>query len=156
MIKRLEDEIKQRSFKSQQEKVLVNLIYTYNFFEHKFEELLKQFDITPQQYNILRILKGQYPNSISLNEIKNRMLDRNSDVSRIVERMRKKTLLTRTTNPKNRRAVEIKITSKGIELLNSIEPYLKKYHDMLSHMSENELKNLNELLDKLRSTTFNQ
>lgn len=147
---RLEDEIKQKQFKSLEEKTLVNILFTYNFFQSAFENILKPFDITSQQYNILRILKGQYPNSITLNEIKNRMLDRNSDVSRIVERMRKKNLLTRKINPKNRRAVEIVITSKGIELLKNIEPHLKKYHQNIQHLSEQELQTLNNLLDKLR------
>ncbi|GAB4455784.1 MAG: MarR family transcriptional regulator [Bacteroidia bacterium] len=147
---RLEDEIKQKQFKSLEEKTLVNILFTYNFFQSAFENILKPFDITSQQYNILRILKGQYPNSITLNEIKNRMLDRNSDVSRIVERMRKKNLLTRKINPKNRRAVEIVITSKGIELLKNIEPHLKRYHQNIQHLSEQELQTLNNLLDKLR------
>lgn len=147
---RLEDEIKQKQFKSLEEKTLVNIIFTYNFFQSAFEDILKPFDITSQQYNILRILKGQYPNSITLNELKSRMLDRNSDVSRIVERMRKKNLLTRKINPKNRRAVEIVITSKGIELLKNIEPHLKKYHQNIQHLSEQELQTLNNLLDKLR------
>lgn len=147
---KLEDEIKQKKFNSEEEKLLVNLIFTYNFFQYKFDDLLKTFDITPQQYNILRILKGQYPSAITLNEIKNRMLDKNSDVSRIVERMRKKNLLTRKINPENRRAVEILITKNGLETLKQIEPHLKKYHQLVSHLSKNELEKLNELLDKLR------
>ncbi len=154
-MKRLEDEIKQKSFKSEKEKVLVNLIFTYNYFQQTFEALMKPFQITPQQYNILRILKGQYPNAISLKEIKNRMLDKNSDVSRVVERMRKKNILTRTINPNNRRAVEIKITQQGITLLEKIAPQLENYHNTLVQLNNKELKLLNQLLDKLRNTTSN-
>ncbi len=154
-MKRLEDEIKQKTFKSEKEKVLVNLIFTYNYFQHTFESLMNPFKITPQQYNILRILKGQYPNAISLKEIKNRMLDKNSDVSRVVERMRKKNILTRTTNPNNRRAVEIKITQQGITLLEKIAPQLENYHNTLVQLNDKELKLLNQLLDKLRNTTSN-
>jgi DNA-binding MarR family transcriptional regulator len=150
-MKRLEDEIQQKQFQSEQEKVLVNIIFTYNYFQQKFDELLKPFGITPQQYNILRILKGQYPNSITLNNIKSRMLDKNSDVSRIVERMRKKNLLTRKINPSNRREVSISITSQGIELLKKINPFLKKYHNSIAHMPDDELIALNNLLDKLRN-----
>ncbi|GAB4205962.1 MAG: MarR family transcriptional regulator [Bacteroidia bacterium] len=150
-MKRLEDEIQQKQFQSEQEKVLVNLIFTYNYFQQKFDELLKPFGITPQQYNILRILKGQYPNSITLNNIKSRMLDKNSDVSRIVERMRKKNLLTRKINPANRREVGISITPQGMELLKKISPFLKKYHNSIAHMSDDELATLNNLLDKLRN-----
>ncbi|MCX7729169.1 MAG: MarR family transcriptional regulator [Bacteroidia bacterium] len=151
-MRRLEDEIQQKKFQSEEEKIFVNLIFTYNYFQSKLEELLKQFDITPQQYNILRILKGQHPNSITLNDIKNRMLDRNSDVSRIVERMRKKNLLSRKINPNNRRAVEISITQNGLELLKRISPHLKKYHQSISHLSDYEMKKINELLDKLRNS----
>jgi len=151
MTKRLEDEIKQKKFSSEIEKVLVNLIYTYNHFQYKLEKIFKEFKITSQQYNILRILKGQYPNSISLVEIKNRMLDKNSDVSRIVERMRQKKLLTRKINPKNRREVEICITQKGLDLLEEIQPHLIKFHSSITHMSIQELQTINELLDKLRN-----
>lgn len=154
-MKRLEDEIKQKTFKSEKEKVLVNLIFTYNYFQHTFELLMQPFKITPQQYNILRILKGQYPNAISLKEIKSRMLDKNSDVSRVVERMRKKNILTRTINPNNRRAVEIKITQQGITLLEKIAPQLENYHNTLVQLNDKELKLLNQLLDKLRNTTSN-
>lgn len=150
-MKRLEDEIQQKQFQSEQEKVLVNLIFTYNYFQQKFDELLKPFGITPQQYNILRILKGQYPNSITLNNIKSRMLDKNSDVSRIVERMRKKNLLTRKINPANRREVGISITPQGMELLKKINPLMKQYHNRIAHMSDDELVALNNLLDKLRN-----
>lgn len=150
-MKKLEDELQQRQFMSLREKTLVNLIFTFNFFQHKLEEMMRYFGITPQQYNILRILKGQYPNAITLNDIKNRMLDRNSDVSRIVERMRKKNILTRKINPNNRRAVEISITQEGIELLKKIEPYLNKYHNSISHLSDSELETINNLLDKMRN-----
>ncbi len=151
-MKRLEEEIHQKKFSSEQEKVLVNIIFTHNYFLYRLEEVFKSFDVTLQQYNILRILKGQYPNPICLNEIKNRMLDRNSDVSRIVERMHKKLLLTRKINKKNRRSVEVVITEHGIDKLKFIEPYLKEFFtNSLSHLSKSELKQLNELLDKLRS-----
>lgn len=155
-MKRLEDEIKQKKFATEEEKVFVNLIYTYNFFQNKFEELMKQFDLTSQQYNILRILKGQFPKAITLNDIKSRILDKNSDVSRIVERMRKKKLLTRKINPNNRRSVEIILTQNGIVKLKEIEPYLKKYHPLISHLSKQELEKLNELLDKLRYNQKNK
>ncbi len=157
MYKKIEDEIKQKKqFSSKVEKLLVNLIFTHNYFQHKFEEILKAFQITSQQYNILRILRGEHPNSITLNEIKNRILDRNSDASRIVERMRKKLLLTRKINMKNRRSVEISITQKGLNLLKQIEPHLKKYHNSIHSLSNDELKNMNTLLDKLRNNPNNK
>jgi DNA-binding MarR family transcriptional regulator len=151
MAKRLEDEIKQKKFSSEAEKVLVNIIYTYNHFQYNLEKIFKEFKITSQQYNVLRILKGQYPKGITLIEIKNRMLDKNSDVSRIVERMRQKKLLTRKINPKNRREVEICLTQKGLDLLEEIQPHLIKFHSSINHMNNQELQTINELLDKLRN-----
>lgn len=149
-MKKLEDEIKQKKFDSQSEKFFVNLIYTYNFFQTHFENILKPFDITSQQYNILRILRGQYPHAIQLNEIKNRMLDKNSDVSRLVERLRKKNLLNRNINPNNRRAVEISITTQGLDILKNIEPHLHAFHKKINHLTDHELENINHALDKIR------
>ncbi len=153
---RLEDEIKQSKFHSESEKLLVNIIFTHNYLQAKFELMFKKFGITAQQYNILRILKGQYPKNISLIDIKNRMLDKNSDVSRIIERMRKKNLVTRKICPTNRRAVEISITQKGLDLLSQINPHLLKHHQIVEHLSKEEIKTLNDLLDKIRTLPQNK
>lgn len=153
---RIEDEIKQSKFNSEEEKLLVNIIFTHNYLQSQFEQMLKKYNITPQQYNILRILKGQYPKSISLGSIKDRMLDKNSDASRIIERMRKKNLVKRKICPTNRRAVEICITQNGIDLLNQIQPDLIKYHQTISHLKKEEMEILNNLLDKIRTYTKNK
>lgn len=148
---KIEEEIQQSKFTSEEEKLIVNIIFTHNFLQSQLEQLLKKYNLTPQQYNILRILKGQYPKSISLANVKERMLDRNSDASRIIERMRKKNLLTRKICPTNRRAVEICITQKGIEVLNEIHPQITQYHHIVGHLSKEEIQTLNNLLDKIRN-----
>ena len=86
-MKRIEEEIRQKKFTSSQQKAVVNLIFTSNWLQNKQHDFFKFFGITGQQFNILRILKGQYPDSISGTEIKSRMLDRNSDVSRLLDRL---------------------------------------------------------------------
>lgn len=147
---RLEDEIKQtKPFQDEFQKVEVNLIYTYHWLQARVEERLSGADITLQQYNILRILRGQYPNPATIMLLKERMLDRQCDASRLVERLVQKSLVSRTLCPNDRRKVDVFITQKGLDLLKMIdqrESFLKKH----ATLSESELKTLNALLDKLR------
>ncbi len=147
---RLEDEIKQtKPFQDEFQKVEVNLIYTYHWLQARVEERLNGIDITLQQYNILRILRGQYPNPATIVLLKERMLDRECDASRLVDRLVQKSLVSRTLCPKDRRKVDVLITQKGLDLLKLIdqrESFLKQH----ATLSEAEAKTLNALLDKLR------
>src|SRR5687767_7933052 len=120
-MKKIEEEIKQKKFKSARHKAVINLIYTANWLQAKHQSFFKEFGITGQQFNILRILKGQFPQSISATEIKSRMLDRNSDVSRLLDRLEAKNLITKKTCPVDKRASDIFIAEAGLELLKSIE-----------------------------------
>jgi DNA-binding MarR family transcriptional regulator len=147
---KLEDEIQQKKFKSIEQKLLLNLIYTTNWLTSKQDSLFKDSGITVQQYNVLRILRGQYPNPCSIKLIKERMLDRMSDTSRIVDKLFAKKLLERKECPNDRRSVDIIITEQGLELLKSLD-----YIDDLSKqntksLNAKEINILNELLDKLR------
>src|SRR5688572_24103119 len=119
-MKKIEEEIRQKKFKNAQQKAVINLIYTAHWLQNKQHDFFKDFGITGQQFNILRILKGQYPQSISATEIKARMLDRNSDVSRLLDRLELKNLITKKTCPVDKRASDVFITDQGIELLKSI------------------------------------
>ena len=96
---KLEEEIQQQKFKSPMQKALLNIIYTANWLQNKQVAYFKTFGITPTQFNILRILRGQHPNSISATEIKSRMLDKNSDVSRLLDRLTAKNLVAKQTCP---------------------------------------------------------
>src|SRR4051812_23290965 len=116
----IEEEIQQKKFKSAHEKALINLIYTANWIQSKHQDFFKVYGITGQQFNILRILKGQHPKSISGTEIKSRMLDRNSDVSRLLDRLDVKKFITKTTCPTDKRASDVSITKEGIDLLKTI------------------------------------
>lgn len=149
-MKRIEDEIKQKKFTSMQQKAVLNLIYTSNWLQNKQQEFFKTFGITGQQFNILRILRGQHPKSISGTEIKNRMLDRNSDVSRLLDRLDAKHLITRKTCPNDKRASDVTINEKGLALLNEISK-TEKQDDALA-LSDREAALLSELLDKARSS----
>lgn len=148
-MKRIEDEIQQQTFTSIQQKVVVNLIYTSHWLENKQQEFFKTFGITGQQFNILRILKGHYPKSISGTEIKSRMLDRNSDVSRLLDRLDSKNLITKKTCPHDKRATDVFITEQGIALLKEIDKFQK--YDRLLSLSSEEANLLSDLLDKSRA-----
>jgi len=148
---KLEDEIKQRTpFKSVYQKVAVNLFFTTNFVTQKHKELLKPFMITLQQYNVLRILRGQHPNPVSTSEIRMRMLDKMSDVSRIVDRLLKKEWVERKTCKADKRLVDVKISEKGLDLLQEIELVHATLDNELSNLTETEANLLSDLLDKLR------
>jgi DNA-binding MarR family transcriptional regulator len=147
---KLEEEIQQQKFRSEKHKAALNIYYTNCFIISKFETLLKEFELTSQQYNILRILRGQKGNTITIGEIKNRMLDKNSDVSRIVERLRVKKLLERKICPNDRRQMDVKITSRGLDLLAKMDSIDQQSDKILSSLSEKEAKQLNALLDKIR------
>jgi DNA-binding MarR family transcriptional regulator len=147
---RLEDEIQQKNFKSDQQKAVINLLYTSGFLVNLFNNTAKVFDITRQQYNVLRILRGQHPKSASINLIKDRMLDKMSDASRIVERLRIKNLVVRKISDNDKRSVDISITEKGLKLLSNMEPSIDTIDNIFNNFSDQELKSFNEMLDKMR------
>ncbi len=149
---RLEKEIKQSSFRNEYHKLAVNLIFSHSWLMAKINNLLKKFDITPQQFNILRILRGQYPSSSTVTLLRERMLDKMSDASRLVDRLCKKKLVERRVCENDRRKVDVYITKKGLNLLKYLDKYIIRIDDVLmKNLSEDEAKKLNKLLDKMRT-----
>jgi DNA-binding MarR family transcriptional regulator len=147
---KLEDEIQQKKFKSEHQKLAVNLLYTSNWLNGHYSSFFKDSDITTQQYNVLRILRGQYPNPCNIKLIKERMLDRMSDASRIVDKLKQKKLLERKECPNDRRNVDIVITEAGLKLLESLDTIDEEFNEIFKTLSPSEMKSLNALLDKLR------
>lgn len=148
---KIEEAIKQtKKFRSEHERVAVNLTYTYYWLSGIMADYLKEFGLTTQQYNILRILRGQHPNPASINLLKDRMLDKNSDVSRIIDRMVAKELVDRKTCPDDRRAVNILLTEKGFEILRQADEKRDQTDSHLQALSLEDAEQLNNLLDKLR------
>lgn len=133
------------------QKTSLNLILTGRWIFNLHNEHFKTFGITIQKYNILRILRGQYPNSTTIKYVREQMIDKMSDASRLVEKLRIKGLVTRELNTDSRRKVDVMITPKGLDLLIFIE---KKggntLENLLSNLRQNEIEQLNALLDKLR------
>jgi DNA-binding MarR family transcriptional regulator len=147
---KLEDEIKQSKFKDEYHKLAVNIFYTYGWLMNNNASLLKTYGLTPAQYNILRILRGQHPRAASINLLKERMLDKMSDASRLVERLRSKGLLERSQCSKDRRQVDVVITEAGLDLLAILDTEENKIEEILKTLSPEEADTVNNLLDKLR------
>jgi DNA-binding MarR family transcriptional regulator len=146
----IEDKIKQTKFRNEHHRLLANLFYQYNGLINEQQKLLKPFGLSLQQHNLLSILRGQYPNAASIHLIKERMLDQNSDVSRLVDRLLTKNLLSRKTCPKDRRQVDVIITEDGLNLLKKIDAHAPQIDALVSGLSTEEAATMNNLLDKIR------
>jgi DNA-binding MarR family transcriptional regulator len=149
----LEQDIQQKTFRSEYHKALLNVIYTHNVIINDINGFFKHYDITRQQYNVLRILRGQFPEPATVQLIRDRMLDKMSDASRIVERLRVKELVDRTLSTEDKRTVRITITDKGIGLLELMETCIEDLEKGIRNLTEGEAQQLNELLDKIRNRT---
>lgn len=147
---KLEEEISQKHFRNEYHKAAVNMVYTFNWLNGHNVSFFKPLGITPQQFNILRILRGQYPHPATIKLIKERMLDKMSDASRIVEKLRVKGLVERNICSHDRRNVDVCITQKGLDLLEQVDKLDNEIDSKLSSLNEEEITQLNILLDKLR------
>lgn len=146
----LEEAIKQASFANNSMKLLLNILYTQSKLASYSITILKPFDISPQQFNILRILRGQKDQAVSLHDISERMIDRNSNTSRLVEKLRHKGLVVRELCPADRRRAEIRITDEGLALVAKASEVMEtKMVETLSILSDSETDQVNQLLDKL-------
>jgi DNA-binding MarR family transcriptional regulator len=143
-------EINSNKFENNHQKSIVNLIYTYGWITNLLKQQLNRYDITLQQYNVLRILRGQRPNPATINLIKERMLDKMSDASRIVDRLVQKELVDRTVNTNDRRAVDILITNKGIDILSKLDAELLFDQIINEDFNNTDAGILSDLLDKMR------
>ena len=149
MFMKLEDEIKQPSFLSNNHKASLNVLFTANWLLNKYEDIVKPYGITVQKFNVLRILRGQNPKAISASEIKSRMLDKNSDISRILDRLSLKGFIAKEQNKYDKRASDVTITQKGMELL-EIMTKEQANLDAINSLSDEESARLSDLLDSFR------
>lgn len=149
----IEKDIKQQKpFKSPYQKLVVNILFTNNWMNSDHMNILKPFDLTAQQYNVLRILRGQYPNPITVNGIIDRMLDKMSNASRLVDKLLVKEFATRCDNKDDRRACDVRITQKGLEVLEEIDVLQENWETSFSNLTPEEAETLSDLLDKLRGS----
>lgn len=148
-MKSIEEAIQSR-FRNEKHKAIVNLLYTSKYIESKIENFIKPYQLTHQQYNILRIVRGAAGKPVSLKYIKERMLDKMPDASRIVDKLYQKALLKRVECAQDRRSVDITITEKGLQLLAQMDENAEEMDNLLSGFDEKQLQTLNHLLNLVR------
>lgn len=130
---------------------MVNLIFTSSQLLNRISDVTENYGITRQQYNVLRILRGRFPGAASVNEIKDRMLDRMSDCSRLVDRLSAKGLIQKSLCPTDKRSVDITISNEGLDLLERMEPAVATVEDIFTNFTQSEVNRFNEMLDRLRN-----
>jgi len=147
---KLEKAIKQDKFSSPYQKLIVNLAYTNSYVTSLLADTLKPFDLSMQQFNVLRILRGQHPKPVSVNNITERMIDRMSNASRLVEKLRKKGLVDRSVCEHDRRQVDVFITEAGLETLSQLDEGMPEVWDKFKHLDPKNVSKFNDFLDQLR------
>lgn len=144
------NDIHQQKFNSEYQKSVINIIYTYNWLREKLQDIFDREDLTMQQFNILRILRGNAA-PLSTLQIRERMLDKMSDTSRIVDRLIAKGLVKKIINKTDKRLVDVSISEKGKKLLQKTDAFESEIAQLIGNLSESEAKTLNKLLDKIRA-----
>jgi len=139
-----------KPFASIEEELLVSLLRTTDLLQEQFEQMIRPFNISMTQYNVLRILRGAEPDGRTCGEIGERMIAREPDVTRLLERMEKAGLIKRTRDSSDRRVVLTRITSCGLKLLEEMEPKLRKIDGLLKPMGERKIEAMLGLLDEVR------
>ncbi|MEY3208307.1 MAG: hypothetical protein RL064_338 [Bacteroidota bacterium] len=150
----IEKEIQQTNFRNEFQKLAINLLYTANWLNERISRMLLKEEITQQQYNILRILRGS-DHPLSTLQIRERMLDKMSDTSRIVDRLICKELVQKNACQSDKRLVDIILTEKGLKLVNKLDSLDVQLDALLSGLDENEAAMTNQILDKLRAHNNN-
>ncbi len=153
VIMKIEDVIKSTVKIDDAKKVILNIMYTQSVIGEKFAEILKPHDLSGEQYNVLRILRGQRGVPANMCVIQERMIAKNSNTTRLIDKLLLKDLVTREVCPGNRRKIEVKITQKGLDLLSELDPKVIEHEQFFSkNLSFDELTQLNNLLEKYRNT----
>lgn len=148
----LEKDIQQAKFRNPHQKAAINIIYTLSWMREKTKTIFEAEDITLQQFNILRILRGSFPQPLSTLQIRERMIEKMSDTSRIVDRLIAKGLVKKLTCKNDRRLVDVIISDKGKKLLERLDAKQDEMDGVLGNLSEKDANILSDLLDKIRET----
>ena len=148
----IEQDVQQTKFKNEHQKASINLLYTVSCLTNRHHQVLKTFGLTGPQFNIMRILRGQHPKATTVNDLIDRMIDKASNASRIVEKLRAKKLVERSVCANDRRAVDVSITDLGLELLKKIDVIEHEFFFGSKTLTEEEAQLFNSLLDKGRAS----
>lgn len=147
----IEEAIQQKTFKDPYSKAVINILYTNSYIVTRQSKLFKPYDISPEQYNVLRILRGRHPDPTTVSSIQERMLNKMSNASRLVEKLKLKALVDRKECASDRRQVDVTITEKGLHLLCLLEEEIDQFNKQILSLEPGEVETLNHLLDKLRN-----
>lgn len=148
----LKEDIQAKGFHSEQEKSFVNLIYTAALFEANFNKFIKPFGLSSQQYNVLRILRGQFPNSMSSGDLHSRMIHKMSNASRLVDKLVEKGYVIRVVNANDKRNILVSITDLGLRFVTDLDKEVAAFQKTFIDLPSSKLKDLNLILDELRSS----
>jgi DNA-binding MarR family transcriptional regulator len=146
-----EEILQSRAFATMEEELLVSLLRTTDVLHERFEQIIRPFNISMTQYNVLRILRGAEPTGRTCGEIGERMIAREPDVTRLLERMEKAGLIRRSRDSEDRRVVVTRITDAGLKLLDELEPKMREIDGLLKPMGERKIENTLKLLDEIRA-----
>ncbi|MFD1141469.1 MarR family winged helix-turn-helix transcriptional regulator [Larkinella insperata] len=143
--------MKSRPFRNSYHELLVNLHSTQSQISNEFQKKLEPFDLSSQQYFILRLLSEAHPHPLTVSELKNQMVDRSSDITRLIDRLVKKSLVIRENDPENRRKVNLRLSEDSYAFAQKVIGQFQNFESIVSHLSEPEVQTLNELLNKIRN-----
>ena len=146
----IEAAIKQKKFSSPYHKLIINLTYTANWIMNKQMEVLRPFDLSPQQYNVLRILKGSHPTPMRIQDITERMLDKTSNTSRLVDKLAAKNRVIKQPRKDDRRACNIMITAEGLDLLEKATPMIAAIEKFMHQIEPEDIEKISDFLDAMR------
>ncbi len=149
---KIEEIIKSNVTMDDAKKAILNILYTQNVIGDKFSEILKPYDLSSEQYNVMRILRGQKGNPANMCVIQERMLAKNSNTTRLIDKLLLKNFVTRAVCPENRRKIEVLITQKGLDVLAKLDPKVIQHEQLFANnLTQEELEKLNILLEKYRN-----
>lgn len=146
----IEKAIKQKKFENEYQKLLVNLIYTTGYISNAQNRILKPFGISAQQYNVLRILRGQHPASVTVGVVAERMLDKNSNASRLIDKLKQKGFIERTACKYDRRQKHVQISKDGLKFLQQVDKKNRAFQKQFEVITVDDARKMNKLLDQLR------
>lgn len=149
---KIEEVIKSNIELTLSKKIMLNIVYTQNIINDKFNDVLKPYGLSGEQFNVLRILRGQGEKPVNMCLIQERMIAKNSNTTRLIDKLLLKELVTRKVCPENRRKMEVQITQKGLDLLNQLDERVETHENhFVSNLNQQEMQQLNDLLEKYRN-----
>ena len=148
-------DIQQQKFRSEHQKLFINIAFTNSFLNGKLNTYLKPYGLSMQQFNVLRILRGQHPEPVSINSITERMIDKMSNASRLVDKLQLKEMVERRQCEADRRQVDVVLSERGIQVLSELDSIIPEFEHQFMTLTEDEARMVNDLLDKLRETKDN-